>query len=44
MEKLRYGWIGLYIVVNVFPDGAIEIKDPTKDNVFNVNGYRLKNL
>ena len=26
----------------MFPHGAVEIRDPTNDQVFKVNGHRLK--
>ena len=35
-------WVDPYVVVNVFSYGAVEIRGPTKDQVFKVNGYRLK--
>ena len=41
-EKLRSCWDGLYVVTQVFPHGAIEIKDPKQENTFKVNGQRLK--
>ena len=31
-------------VVKVFPHGAIEMKETTKDHVFKVNGHRLKHF
>ena len=40
--KLRSRWFGSYEMVNVFPHGAIEIKDPSNNNSFKVNGQRLK--
>ncbi|KAL0289920.1 UNVERIFIED_CONTAM: Transposon Ty3-I Gag-Pol polyprotein [Sesamum angustifolium] len=40
--KLRSRWIGPFIVTNVFPHGAVEIKSPTTQKVFKVNGHRLK--
>ncbi|KAL0439327.1 UNVERIFIED_CONTAM: hypothetical protein Slati_2415700 [Sesamum latifolium] len=40
--KLRSRWIGHFIVTNVFPHGAVEIKSPTTHKVFKVNGHRLK--
>ncbi|KAK4389707.1 hypothetical protein Sango_2307700 [Sesamum angolense] len=40
--KLRSRWIGPFIVTNVFPHGAVEIKTPTTQKVFKVNGHRLK--
>ncbi|KAH9716328.1 hypothetical protein KPL71_021425 [Citrus sinensis] len=40
--KLRSRWVGPFIVTNVFPHGAVEIRSPTSDKVFKVNGHRLK--
>lgn len=43
-RKLRSTWIGPYIVIKAFPRKAVEIRDPTKDKIFKVNGRRLKPL
>ncbi|KAH9723227.1 Integrase catalytic domain-containing protein [Citrus sinensis] len=40
--KLRSHWVGPFIVTNVFPHGAIEIRSPTSGKVFKVNGHHLK--
>ncbi|XP_058776313.1 uncharacterized protein LOC131650626 [Vicia villosa] len=40
--KLRSKWIGPFVVTNVFPHGAVEIKSAGTDKVFKVNGQRLK--
>nr|GMC49048.1 Pol polyprotein [Ipomoea batatas] len=40
--KLRTRWIGPFVVSNVFPYGAIEIKSIDTGKVFKVNGHRLK--
>ncbi|XP_024036911.1 uncharacterized protein LOC112096919 [Citrus clementina] len=40
--KLRSCWVGPFIVTNVFPHGAVEIRSPTSEKVFKVNGHRLK--
>ncbi|KAH9751080.1 hypothetical protein KPL71_014142 [Citrus sinensis] len=40
--KLHSRWVGPFIVTNVFPHGAVEIRSPTSDKVFKVNGHRLK--
>ncbi|MCI91147.1 hypothetical protein A2U01_0112441, partial [Trifolium medium] len=40
--KLRSKWIGHFVVTNVFPSGAVEIKSVSTDKVFKVNGQRLK--
>ena len=40
--KLRSRWDGPFIVTQVFPHGAIELKNPKQGNTFKVNGQRLK--
>ncbi|XP_062014166.1 uncharacterized protein LOC133730628 [Rosa rugosa] len=40
--KLRSRWVGPFIVTNVFPHGAIQIRSERTDNEFKVNGHRLK--
>ncbi|XP_031261186.1 uncharacterized protein LOC116119381 [Pistacia vera] len=40
--KLRSRWDGPFIVLNVFPHGAVEIRNPKTGLVFKVNGQRLK--
>lgn len=40
--KLRSRWVGPYIVVQVFPYGAVEIMSLETSKVFTVNGQRLK--
>ena len=40
--KLRSRWSGLFIVKHVYPYGACDIENPKNDNVFKVNGHRLK--
>ena len=40
--KLRSRWVGPFIVTNIFRHGAVEIRSPTSDKVFKVNGNRLK--
>ena len=40
--KLRSRWYGPFVVKQVFPNGAIEIKDPNDGRVLKVNGQRLK--
>lgn len=42
--KLRSRWVGPFIITNVFPHGAVEIRSPTSDKVFKVNGHRLKSF
>ena len=40
--KLRSKRIGLFLVKKIFPHGAVEIKNPSNDIVFKVNGKKLK--
>jgi hypothetical protein len=40
--KLRSRWSGPFIVKHVYPYGTCNIKNPKNDNVFMVNGNRLK--
>ena len=43
VDKLRSRWIGPFVIKQVFPNGAIEIKDPNNGRILNVNGLLLKN-
>jgi hypothetical protein len=40
--KLRSRWSGPFIVKHMYPYGACDIDNPKNDNVFKVNGHRLK--
>ncbi|KAM1944663.1 hypothetical protein ACFX15_012866 [Malus domestica] len=40
--KLRSKWIGPFVVTNVFPYGAVQVKSLRNDDEFKVNGHRLK--
>ena len=40
--KLRSRWIGPFVITNIFPHGAVEIKALDTGKVFKVNGHRLK--
>ncbi|KAL0461097.1 UNVERIFIED_CONTAM: hypothetical protein Slati_0736900 [Sesamum latifolium] len=40
--KLRFRWIGPFIVTNIYPHGVMKIKSPTTHKVFKVNGHRFK--
>nr|URM60731.1 ZF-HD family protein [Gymnema sylvestre] len=42
--KLRSRWIGPFIVTNVYPFGAVEIKSEVTSKSFTVNGQRLKHF
>ena len=41
--KLRSRWTGPFVVKRVFPNGVVEIEDPSDGRIFKVNGQRLKN-
>ena len=40
--KLRSRWIGPFIVTNILPYGAVEIKSDDTGKIFTVNDHRLK--
>ncbi|XP_028215036.1 uncharacterized protein LOC114397120 [Glycine soja] len=40
--KLRSRWDGPFVITNVFPHGAVEIKNEVTDKVFKVNSHQLK--
>ncbi|XP_019153451.1 PREDICTED: uncharacterized protein LOC109149915 [Ipomoea nil] len=40
--KLRTRWIGPFVIFNIFPYGAVEIKSIDTGKLFKVNGHRLK--
>ncbi|RDY13929.1 hypothetical protein CR513_01079, partial [Mucuna pruriens] len=40
--KLRSRWDGPFVITNVFPYGAIELKDEHTNSTFQVNGYQIK--
>jgi hypothetical protein len=40
--KLRSRWSYPFIVKHVYPYGTFDIENPKNDNVFKVNGHRLK--
>ena len=41
-SKLGSRWIGPFVVTNVFPYGAVEIKSLKTSKEFKVNAHRLK--
>ncbi|KAI3467932.1 hypothetical protein Pfo_024595 [Paulownia fortunei] len=42
LGKLRSRWVGPFIISNIFPHGAVEIRSLKTDKIFKVNGHRLK--
>ncbi|GAV72429.1 rve domain-containing protein [Cephalotus follicularis] len=41
-SKIRSRWDGPFVVTEVFPHGAVTIKNPTNGSIFKVNGQCLK--
>ena len=40
--KLRSKWQGPFIITEIFPYGAVEIKEEISKSAFKVNGHRLR--
>jgi hypothetical protein len=40
--KLRSRWIGPFVITNVFPHGAVQVRSLKTGKEFKVNGHRLK--
>ncbi|KAM1444702.1 hypothetical protein ACFX13_041536 [Malus domestica] len=40
--KLQSKWIGPFVVTNVFPHGAVQVKSLRNNDEYKVNGHRLK--
>ncbi|RDY07554.1 gag-pol, partial [Mucuna pruriens] len=40
--KLRSKWEGPFVITNVFPYGAVELKDEHTNSTFQVNGHKIK--
>ena len=40
--KLRSRWTGSYLLLTVFPHGAVELQDMKSGTTFKVNGHRVK--
>jgi hypothetical protein len=40
--KFHSRWVGPFVIVNILPYGAVEIKSLDSDKVFKVNRHRLK--
>jgi hypothetical protein len=41
-SKFKYQWFGPCIITNVFPQGALEVHSPEKNQAFKVNGHKMK--
>ncbi|RDY11489.1 hypothetical protein CR513_03833, partial [Mucuna pruriens] len=40
--KLRSRWDEPFVITNVFPYGAVQLKDEHSNNTFHVNGHQIK--
>ncbi|RDY04575.1 hypothetical protein CR513_11694, partial [Mucuna pruriens] len=40
--KLRSRWDGPFVITNIFPYGAVQLKDEHSNNTFQVNGHQIK--
>ncbi|RDY06113.1 hypothetical protein CR513_09942, partial [Mucuna pruriens] len=40
--KLRSRWDGPFVITNVFPYGAVKLKDERTNSTFKVNGHQIK--
>ncbi|RDX83816.1 putative mitochondrial protein, partial [Mucuna pruriens] len=40
--KLRSRWDGPFVITNVFPHGAVQLKDEHSNSTFQVNGHQIK--
>ena len=39
--KWKLNWEGPFIIIEIFPYGAVEIKEESSNSAFKVNGHRL---
>ncbi|XP_061339112.1 uncharacterized protein LOC133285837 [Gastrolobium bilobum] len=42
LGKLRSRWDGPFVIIDIFPYGAVELSDKQTGNTFTVNGHRQK--
>ncbi|RDX61846.1 hypothetical protein CR513_59883, partial [Mucuna pruriens] len=40
--KLRSRWDGPFVITNIFPYGAVQLKNEQSNNTFQVNGHQIK--
>ncbi|RDY09144.1 hypothetical protein CR513_06543, partial [Mucuna pruriens] len=40
--KLRSRWDGSFVIINIFPHGAVQLKDEQSNCTFQVNGHQIK--
>ncbi|RDY10010.1 hypothetical protein CR513_05540, partial [Mucuna pruriens] len=41
-DKLRSRWDGPFVIINIFPNGAVQLKDEHSSSTFQVNGHQIK--
>jgi len=44
LGKLNSRWLGPFMVMKIYPRGAVMIKSFTTNKIFKVNGHRLKHF
>ena len=42
--KLKSRWIGPFIVQQAYPNGSVDLRDPSDDRIFKVNGQRVNHM
>ncbi|RDX88292.1 hypothetical protein CR513_30130, partial [Mucuna pruriens] len=42
MTKAHSRWDGPFVITNIFPYGAVQLKDEQSNNTFQVNGHQIK--
>ncbi|RDY03889.1 hypothetical protein CR513_12467, partial [Mucuna pruriens] len=42
ISKLHSRWKGAFVITNIFPYGAVELRDEHTNNTFQVNGHYIK--
>ncbi|RDY02291.1 hypothetical protein CR513_14282, partial [Mucuna pruriens] len=40
--KLRSRWDGPFVITNIFPHGAVQLKEEQTNRTFQVNGHQVK--
>ena len=40
--KLKSRWTGPFIIQQAYPNGSVDLRDPSDDRIFKVNGQRVK--
>ena len=40
--KLKSRWTGPFTIQQAYPNGSVDLRDPSDDRIFKVNGQRVK--